>query len=197
MQQQHADYDLLAVFSDETAANTAAAKLQKEGFSTDEVFQIAPGATGSGEFREHGPNRNRGDIFLQRQRARPNLRLILLLAIAFGLVFGAAGFLIPLLLIAIHLLATAAIQEPLVGLVTAGVGIVVGAITGFFQRGRVRGDIGQSATRTSTPTRPVQGARTAIALRLPDAEDISRKSRARAILLNNGGKIDRSVGRTE
>jgi hypothetical protein len=31
-------------------------------------------------------------------------------------------------------------------------------------------------------------------VRLPDPENISRRSKARAILLNNGGKIDRSVG---
>jgi len=44
--------------------------------------------------------------------------------------------------------------------------------------------------------RPVEdnGSRTAVAIRLPDPDDISRRSKARAILINNGGKIDRSVG---
>ena len=42
---------------------------------------------------------------------------------------------------------------------------------------------------------PEQGARTVIAVLLPDPENISRKSKARAILLNNKGKLDRSVGR--
>jgi hypothetical protein len=36
-----------------------------------------------------------------------------------------------------------------------------------------------------------------VALRFVDPDNISRKSRARAILLNNQGKIDRSVSRQE
>ena len=55
-------------------------------------------------------------------------------------------------------------------------------------------------SKANTPTRVVPApasARNAVAVRLPDSENISRKSRARAILIQNGGKIDRSVGRTE
>jgi len=37
-------------------------------------------------------------------------------------------------------------------------------------------------------------ARIVVALRFVDPDNISRKSRARAILLNNQGKIDRSIG---
>ena len=37
-QQQFADFDLLAVFSDETKAEAAEAKLHKEGFGADEVL---------------------------------------------------------------------------------------------------------------------------------------------------------------
>lgn len=197
MQQQHADYDLLAVFSDEATANAATAKLQKAGFGENEVFQIPPGTVGSGEFREHGPNRNRSDIFLQTRRTGPSPLLIVLLIIAFGIVFGAAAFIIPVVLIAIHLISAAVIQEPLIALIGTAIGAIVGAVTGVFQRGRVRGNIGQTVPSASTPAKPVQGARTAVALRFPDVEDISRKSQARAILVNNGGKIDRSVGRRE
>jgi hypothetical protein len=53
-----------------------------------------------------------------------------------------------------------------------------------------------TANARSVPA-PAKGARNAIALRFPDAENISRRSRARAILIQNGGKIDRNVGRTE
>ena len=195
MQQQSADYDLLAVFHDETTAETAAAKLRKEGFNEDEVFQVTP--AGAGEFREHGPSQNRGDVFLQTTRSGPNPLLIVLLAIAFAIVFGGVGFAVILVLVAIHLVLFA-IAEPTV-LITGAVGLIAGAITGLSRRGRVRGNIGQDMTRvvpakaSATP----KGARNAIALRFPDAENISRRSRARAILIQNGGKIDRSIGRTE
>jgi len=76
------------------------------------------------------------------------------------------------------------------------VGIVLGIILGLLMRGRVRGAIGQDLSRTSTANRRAgPEERNVIAVRLPDAENIARKSRARAILLNNGGKLDRSVGR--
>ena len=60
MQQQDGNYDLLAVFPDETHADAAAAKLCKEGFGDSEVFQLPADTASRGEFREHGPNRNRG-----------------------------------------------------------------------------------------------------------------------------------------
>ena len=198
MQQQSADYDLLAVFNDETSAEAAAAKLRKEGFSEDEVLQVAPLV--GGQFREHGPSTNRGDVFLQTTRSGPNPLLIILLAIAFAIVFGGVGFGIVLILVAIHLVLFA-IAEP-TALIVGAIGLIVGAVTGFFQRGRVRGNIGQDMSRVSTANArsvpaPTKGARTAVALRFPDAENISRRSRARAILMQNGGKIDRNVGRTE
>ena len=49
--QQFADFDLLAVFSDETKAEAAEAKLHKEGFGADEVFRLAASAVKNGEFR--------------------------------------------------------------------------------------------------------------------------------------------------
>jgi hypothetical protein len=81
-------------------------------------------------------------------------------------------------------------------LIGAAIGLVLGAILGLFQRRRVRGDIGQKTTAPPTP-RQVQTARNIVALRFADPDNISRKSRARAILINNQGKIDRSVGRQE
>jgi len=82
--------------------------------------------------------------------------------------------------------------------VVAGVivGIILGATIGLLRRGRVRGAIGQDLTKANTSSKqPGQEEKTVVAVRIPDAEDISRKSRARAILLTNGGKLDRSVGR--
>ena len=207
MQQQSADYDLLAVFNDEPSAEAAATKLKKEGFGEEEVFQVSPNA--AGQFREHGPSRNRSDVFLRTTRSGPNPLLIVLLAIAFAIVFGGVGFIVLLVLLAIHiLLLTTAIVEPTV-LIVGAVGLIVGAITGFTRRGRVRGNIGQDMSRVNatridrtgstgvTGSTAIKGARNAIALRFPDAENISRRSRARAILIQNGGKIDRSIGRTE
>ncbi|HYK83844.1 MAG TPA: hypothetical protein VEV19_00665, partial [Ktedonobacteraceae bacterium] len=79
-QQQFADFDLLAVYSDEMKAEAAEAKLHKEGFGENEVFRLASSAVRSGEFREHGPNRNRSDIFLQTRRVGPNPIVVVLLA---------------------------------------------------------------------------------------------------------------------
>ena len=192
MQQQRMDeYDLLAVFNAESDADAAAAKLQKEGFGENEVFRMAPGTVGAGEFREHGPNRDRRDYFLQTSRTGPNPVVAVLLAVIFGvalggIAFGAADF-------AIHSISP--IIATIVGVV---VGIILGAILGLTRRGRERGNIGQQAAKTPVPnpsSKPVQGARTVIAIRLPDPDNITRKSKARAILINNKGKIDRSVGR--
>lgn len=190
-QQQHADFDLLAVFSDETKADTAVAKLRKEGFSEEEVHQLAAGNVGSGQFREHGPNRSRSEYFLQTRHAGPNPIVVVLLAVVFGLVLGGlsfgASFAFPVL------------PEPITLIVGIVVGLVLGALIGLLRRGRVQGDIGQNKTKPSAPVEPIptRGARTVVALRFPSSENISRKSRARAILLNTGGKIDRSVGRRE
>lgn len=189
MQQQEMDFDLLAVFNTETEADTAAAKLNKEGFGDEEVFRMSGDTLAAGEFREHGPNRNRSEVFLQTTRSGPNPLVVIILALVFGLLiggimFGAAEFVTKAL--------------PLIPSIVAGaaVGIIIGAFLGLMQRGRERGSIGQDRSRTnSPPAQPAQGARTVIAVRLANPDNISRKSKARAILINNKGKIDRSVGR--
>jgi hypothetical protein len=189
-QQQYADYDFLAVFADETKAEAAEAKLLKEGFGDDEVFRLAAGMVRGGEFREHGPNRDRSAIFLQTTRSGPDPVMIVLLAIIFGLVLG-------VLLFAAHF-AFASIPEPLTAIAGAIVGIILGAVIGFLQSRRVRGSIGQDMTRVNTATkRPAQEDLTVVAVRLLDSTNTTRKTRARGILLTNGGKIDRSVGRSE
>ncbi len=189
MQQPQMDYDLLAVFNNESDADAAEAKLHKEGFGDDEIFRLLAGAVGGSQFREHGPNLDRSSVFLQTTRPGPNPATVILLAIVFGVLFGAVMF----------GAAEFAFKTPPVLLATlAGVvvGVILGAILGLLRKGRVRGAIGQDLSKVSVPAKkPVQGARTVIAVRLPDPENISRKSRARAILINNRGKIDRSVGR--
>src|SRR5438270_744547 len=113
-QQQHADYDLLAVFSDETKAEAAEAKLLKEGFTNEEVFRLASDFVKGGQFREHGPNRDRSSVFLQTTRSGPNPVMVILFAVIFGLVLG-------ILMFVAHF-AFAAIPEP----VAAIAGVVVG-----------------------------------------------------------------------
>ncbi|HVB25969.1 MAG TPA: hypothetical protein VNG51_28780 [Ktedonobacteraceae bacterium] len=189
-QQQQADYDLLAVFSDETKAEAAETKLHKEGFSSDEVFRLAADVVRGGQFREHGPKSDHSSVFLQTTRSGPNPTTVVLLGIIFGVVLG-------LLTFAAHF-AFSAIPELTGTLAGVVVGIIIGAVIGLLRRGPVRGNIGQDVARTkaaSTMKKPSQDAKTVVALRFPDAENITRKSRARAILLNNGGKIDRSVGK--
>lgn len=189
-QQQHANYDLLAVFSDETKADAAEEKLRKAGFADEEVFRLAAGTVVGGQFREHGPNRDRSSVFLQTQRSGPNPATALLLAIVFGLLLGAVMFGATEFAIK----SISVLQGTLAGVI---VGIILGTIVGFLRRGPVRGAIGQDLSKVNTPARkPVQeaGSRTVVAVRLPDPENVSRKSKARAILLNNGGKIDRTVG---
>jgi tetrahydromethanopterin S-methyltransferase subunit C len=116
--------------------------------------------------------------------------MIVLLAIIFGLVLG-------VLLFAAHF-AFASIPEPLAAIAGAIVGIILGAVIGFLQSRRVRGAIGQDMTRVNTATkRPTQEDLTVVAVRLLDSTNPTRKTRARGILLTNGGKIDRSVGRSE
>ncbi|GHO87782.1 hypothetical protein [Dictyobacter formicarum] len=189
--QQPASYDLLAVFPDEAKAETASEKLKQAGFKEEEIYQLPTGIVGSGQFREHGPNQARGDIFLQTQRSGPNPAIIALFAVlcclvVTGLTF-AATFALP------HL------PEPTTLIVGAALGLVLGAILGLLQRGRVRGAIGQEAPKVPPPTssRQAQGKLNVIALRFDDPDNISRNSRARAILLNNQGRIDRSVSRQE
>jgi hypothetical protein len=189
-QQQFAEYDLLAVFNDETRAEAAETKLHKEGFSSEEVFRLASSMVKAGEFREHGPNRNRSSVFLQTRRTGPNPVLVILLAVVFGLVLG-------LLLFVAHF-AFAAIPEPTSAIAGVVVGVILGVVIGLLQRGRVQGAIGQDMSKVVDASRqPAQDDLNVVAIRLPDASNITRKSRARAILLTNGGKIDRSVGRRE
>ena len=189
-QQQFADFDLLAVFSDEAKAEAAEAKLHKEGFGADEVYRLAASAVKNGEFREHGPNRARSSVFLQTRRAGPNPVLVVLFAVIFGLVLGG-------LLLVAHF-AVAAIPEPTSAIAGAIVGVIIGATLGLLRRGRVLGAIGQDMTKVNAASKkPSQDERTVVAVRFPAADNITRKSRARAILLTTGGKIDRSVGRDE
>lgn len=188
-QQQEMNYDLLAVFASEPETEAAATKLNKEGFGDEEVFRLASDYGRQGEFREHGPNRNRSEVFLQTTRSGPNPVVVILLAIVFGLILGGVMFGVADFAIKTLNVLTATIAG-------AVVGIILGAILGLMQRGRVRGNIGQSAARPQAQAAaPSQGARTVIAIRLQDPENVSRKSKARAILINNKGKIDRSVGR--
>ncbi len=193
-QQQHAEFDLLAVFTEESTADAAEAKLRKEGFGDEEVFRLAPGSVGRGEFREHGPSRDRSAVFLQTRRSGPSPVLIVLFAVIFGLVLGGLTF-------GVVDLGIKSIQVLPATLIGALVGIILGAILGLTRRGKVRGAIGQDLSKVKPPATPaktpreISGARTVVAVRLPDPDNISRKSRARAILLNNGGRIDRSVSR--
>ena len=187
-QQQYADFDLLAVFGDETKAEAVETKLHKEGFSAEEVFRLAADVVANAQFREHGPNRDRSSVFLQTKRSGPSPTIVILLALIFGVVLG-------VLVLAAHF-AFPAIPLLIGTLVGVAVGIILGAAIGLLRRGPVRGAIGQDLTKVSAASKkPQRGERTVVAVRLSDAEDISRKSRARAILLTNGGKIDRSVGR--
>lgn len=207
MQQQSADYDLLAVFPDEAQAKTAVNKLQQAGYTNEEIFQLAAGSVGSGEFREHGPNRARSDIFLQTTRTRPSALLVILFAIAFGILFGGLGFVLALIVV-IALLHSLVILEPITAIGAAVIGLIIGTATAIQRGTRVRGDIGQNraaSTRTPTPPpvpvpvpAPSSGAKTIVALRFPASDNINRRqSQARAILIQNQGKIDRSVGRSE
>lgn len=187
-QQQYADFDLLAVFGDETKAEAAETKLHKEGFSEEEVFRLAADVIANGQFREHGPNRERSSVFLQTKRSGPSPVIIVLFAVIFGLALGALALVAHFAFPAIPLL-----TGILVGVV---VGVILGAAIGLLRRGPVRGSIGQDMTKVSVASKkPEQGERTVVAVRLPDTGDVTRKSRARAILLTNGGKIDRSIGR--
>jgi hypothetical protein len=114
---------------------------------------------------------------------------VILLAILFGLILGGVMF-------GVAEFAIKTISIPLAVLAGVVVGIILGAILGLLRKGPVRGAIGQDLSRVNTSTKnPDQAARTVIAVRLADPENISRKSKARAILINTNGKIDRSVGR--
>jgi hypothetical protein len=66
-QQQFSEFDLLAAFSDEAKAAAAETKLHKEGFSEEEVFRLASDVIANGQFREHGPNRDRSSVFFRRR----------------------------------------------------------------------------------------------------------------------------------
>ena len=189
-QQQHADYDLLAVFTEEAKADAAVAKLHKEGFGEEEVYQLESGAAGNGQFRDHGPRQDRGDLFLRTERRGPRPVLVVILAVIFGLVIGGLGY--------VGSFAFHNLPEPTTLIVGIIIGLIVGAIIGLVPMSRVRGNIGQDLSRTKTASRETaRGARTVVALRFPEEDNIVKKSRARAILLNTGGRIDRSVGKRE
>ncbi len=188
MQQQQMNFDLLAVFNAESDADAAEAKLHKEGFGDDEVFRMTASSASGGQFREHGPNRDRSSVFLQTTRSGPSPATVILFAVIFGIILGAVMFGVTDFAISSH----PVLIGTLAGVV---VGIILGALLGLTRKGRVRGAIGQDASKVNaTRVQPTTEARTVIALRLPDPDNISRKSKARAILLNNRGKIDRSVG---
>ena len=188
MQQQHMNYDLLAVFNAESDADAAETKLHKEGFGDDEVFRMAASAVSGGQFREHGPNRDRSSVFLQTTRVGPSPATVILFAVISGIILGTVMFGVTDFAISSH----PVLIGTLAGVV---VGIILGAILGLTRKGRVRGAIGQDVSKVNTArAQPTTDARTVIAIRLPDPDNISRKSKARAILLNNRGKIDRSVG---
>src|SRR5437870_567344 len=146
-QQQHADYDLLAVFSDETKAEAAETKLHKEGFSNEEVFRLAADYARDAQFREHGPNRDRGVVFLQTTRTGPGPVLVILLAVIFSLVLG-------LLLFVAHF-AVAAIPEPTTAIVGVIVGLILGAAVAFLFGSRVRGSIGQDIAKTNPTSKKI------------------------------------------
>lgn len=192
-QQQQPNFDLLAVFNEEEKADAAEAKLKKEGFGEEEVFRLEPGSVGRGEFREHGPNRERSQVFLQTRRVGPSPILVVFLALVFGVLFGGVSFGV----VDFDLKSIPLVPAILIGFL---IGVIVGAIVGLTRKREVRGAIGQDMSKVKpveTPTKkPVENtsSRTVVALRLPDPDNISRKSKARAILINNGGKIDRSVG---
>lgn len=202
-QQEQMHFDLLAVFKEESSADAAETKLHKEGFGDDEVFRLAAGAVGRGEFREHGPNRERSEVFLQTKRMGPSPQIVALFAACFGVMFGILAFGI----VDFDLKSISPVSATLVGVF---IGIVLGVAVGMTRKGRLRGAIGQDLVQgtkqpaalsgpTSTPVNTSMAnvaAMTAIALRLRDVENISRRSKARAILLNNGGKLDRSVGKS-
>jgi hypothetical protein len=189
-QQQYADYDLLAVFSDEAKANEVASKLHKEGFTDDEVYQLTEGSVGQGQFREHGPSQTRSAYFLRTQRSGPSPALVILFAVILGAVLGVASFAASF--------ALPTLPEPITTIICVIIGVVLGAILGWSRR-RTRGAIGQqqAVAKPHAPPAAGGGARNVIALRFHDPDNISRNSRARAILLNNKGKIDRSVGRRD
>jgi len=92
-QQQFSDFDLLAAFSNESKAEAAETKLHKEGFSEEEVFRLAADVIANGQFREHGPNRDRSSVFLQTRRSGPSPTIVVLLAVIFGLVLGGLALL--------------------------------------------------------------------------------------------------------
>lgn len=187
-QQQSGDYDLLAVFGDENRAEGAANKLYKEGFNSDEVIRLSEDYASGAQFRVHGPSSDRSALFLQTRHSGPNAARIITYAIIFGIILG-------LILFIAHF-AVASIAEPLGAIVGAIVGVIVGAVLGFVQRGPARGSIGQDVAKAETgQRRATQDALTVVAVRLSDSQNVARKSRARGILLTNGGKIDRNVGR--
>src|SRR5260370_5588217 len=91
-QQEQVNFDLLAVFKEERSAEAAETKLRKEGFGDEEVFRLAAGSVGRGEFREHGPDRDRREVFLQTKKVGPSPAVVALFAVLFGVVLGGLSF---------------------------------------------------------------------------------------------------------
>ena len=120
-QQQSPDYDLLAVFPDEPQATETTEKLHKAGFTADEVHQMASGSIGSGQFREHGPDRGRANYFLQKQHSGPHLGLVTGLALIFALVFGGLTF--------VSTFAVSSLHVGYIFLIGAVIGLLLGAMT--------------------------------------------------------------------
>jgi hypothetical protein len=146
MQQQEMDYDLLAVFNNESEADAADAKLRKEGFGDDEVFRLTAGTAVGGQFREHGPDRERSSVFLQTTRQGPNPVTVILLAIVFGLILGGVMF-------GAAELAIKTVPVLVATLAGVVVGIIAGAILGLLRKGPVLGAIGQDLSKVSAPAK--------------------------------------------
>src|SRR5579863_408387 len=159
MQQQHMNFDLLAVFNAESDADVAETKLQKEGFGENEVIRMTADSVSGGQFREHGPNRDRSSVFLQTTRVRPRPATVILFAVLSGIILGAVMFGVTDYAISSH----PVLIGTLAGVV---VGIILGAILGLTRKGRVRGAIGQDLTKVNTArAEPATEARTVIAIR--------------------------------
>src|SRR5260370_15461611 len=88
-QQHQMKFDLLAVFNAESDGDAAESKLHEEGFGDDEVFRMTAGSVSGGQFRQHGPDRDRAAVFLQTTRSGPNPVTVILLAVIFGVLLGA------------------------------------------------------------------------------------------------------------
>lgn len=149
-QQSFADYDLLAVFSDEEKASAAEGKLRREGFKDEEIYRLSAGAVKGGEFRDHGPRQDRSAFFLQTTRSGPAPALLLVLALVAGLVVGLLGFALGF--------AFPASEHWLITVIGVAVGLVCGVVLAFVRGSRVRGAIGQDLSRLPNSRSHARGA---------------------------------------